>query len=36
VTNVLEEWSFTQLGVTYVCRINGTPPPYSYTCEPAL
>ncbi len=34
-TNVLESWTFTQLGVTYFCTINGTPPPYAYTCEPA-
>jgi hypothetical protein len=33
VTNVLEEWSFTQANQTYICRINGTPPPYSYSCE---
>jgi hypothetical protein len=36
VTNIMESWSFTQLGITYVCVINGTPPPYSYVCEPTL
>lgn len=35
-TNVLEQWTFTQLGITYVCVIDGTPPPYNYTCEPAV
>jgi hypothetical protein len=36
VTNILETWSFTQLGVTYVCMLNGTPPPYTYVCEPTI
>lgn len=33
VTNVLESWSITLENKTYVCMINGTPPPYSYACE---
>lgn len=36
VTNVLESWTFTQLGITYVCVIDGTPPPYAYTCDPVI
>ena len=31
---VVESYSFTLLGVTYLCQINGTPPPYAYSCEP--
>lgn len=35
-SGAVESYSFTMLGVTYVCQINGTPPPYSYSCEPSL
>lgn len=33
---VMESWTFTLAGVTYQCLINGTPPPFSYTCEPVV
>lgn len=36
VTGVMESWSLTLDGVTYLCTINGTPPPYSYACEPVV
>jgi Collagen triple helix repeat (20 copies) len=36
VTNVLEQWSFTLDNQEYQCMINGTPPPYAYTCERVL
>lgn len=32
----METWSFTFDGQTYTCIINGTPPPYSYACEPVV
>ena len=32
VTNVLETWTFSLNGVDFTCMIDGTPPPYSYTC----
>lgn len=31
-SGVMETWSYTVGEKTYVCTIDGTPPPYTYTC----
>lgn len=35
-SGAMESWTFTLAGITYQCVINGTPPPFSYACEPVV
>jgi hypothetical protein len=33
MSGAIESYTFELLGATYLCQINGTPPPYTYYCS---